>query len=123
MVARTASISAHPHVRVALLLQEADANGFRIKLHRCASIAGASMAERIVLSKSFAPQRHSEDWWFLVIEDGGEMHVEHKRVRHNPFKHLRKDIRNLTVLTTGEMSASGTDAKYHDVSYDGRYWG
>jgi hypothetical protein len=29
----------------------------------------------------------------------------------------------LTVLTTGEMSASGMDAKYYDVSYDGRYWG
>jgi class 3 adenylate cyclase len=42
MVARTASISAHPHVRVALLLQEADANGFRIKLHPCASIACAA---------------------------------------------------------------------------------
>jgi hypothetical protein len=51
------------------------------------------MAERIVLAKSFDPEGHSEDWWFLVIEDGGEMHVEHKRVRHNPFKRIRKEIR------------------------------
>jgi hypothetical protein len=51
------------------------------------------MAERIVLAKSFDPEGHSEDWWFLVIEDDGEMHVEHKRVRHNPFKRIRKEIR------------------------------
>jgi hypothetical protein len=52
------------------------------------------MAERIVLAKSFDPQGSiSDDWWFLVIEDGGEMHVEHKRVRHNPLKRLRKEIR------------------------------
>src|SRR5262249_5566433 len=51
------------------------------------------MAERIVLAKSFDPQGYSEDWWFLVIEDGGEMHVEHKWVRHNPFKRSRKDLK------------------------------
>src|SRR5262245_46777929 len=33
------------------------------------------------------------DWWFLVIEDGGEMHVEHKQVRHNPFKRIRREVR------------------------------
>jgi hypothetical protein len=53
----------------------------------------ASMAGRIVLAKSFDPTGPSEDWWFLVIEDGDEMHVEHKRVRHNPLKRIRKDIR------------------------------
>jgi len=51
------------------------------------------MAERIVLAKSFDPQGPSEDWWFLLIEDSGEMHVEHKQVRHNPFKRTRRDIR------------------------------
>jgi hypothetical protein len=54
---------------------------------------GASMAERIVLVKSFDPQGYSEDWWLLVIGDGGEMHVEHKRVRHNPFKRIGKEIK------------------------------
>ncbi len=51
------------------------------------------MAERIVLAKSFDPQGYSEDWWFLVIDDGGEMHVEHKWVRHNPFKRSGKDLK------------------------------
>jgi hypothetical protein len=36
------------------------------------------MAERIV-AKSFDRQGYPEDWWSLVIEDGGEMHVEHKK--------------------------------------------
>ena len=35
----------------------------------------------------------AEDWWILVIEESGEMPVEHKRVRHNPFKRLRRDLR------------------------------
>jgi hypothetical protein len=51
------------------------------------------MGERIVLAKSFDPQGYSEDWWFLVIGDGGDMHVEHKWVRHNPFKRSGKDLK------------------------------
>ena len=35
----------------------------------------------------------AEDWWILVIEESGEMPVEHKRVRHNPFTRLRRDLR------------------------------
>ena len=67
------------------------------------------MGERIVLVKSFDPQGYAEDWWFLVIEDGGEMHVEHKWVRHNPFKRTRKDIRTRSysikeLLATTDMN-------------------
>jgi hypothetical protein len=57
-------------------------------------IGRGHLAERIVLAKSFDLQGGpSEDWWFLVIEDGGEMRIEYKRVRHNPFKRLRKEVK------------------------------
>jgi hypothetical protein len=64
------------------------------------------MAERIVLAKSFDPQGYSKDWWFLVIEDGGEMHVEHKWVRHNPFKRSRKDLKTRSYSIEELMATS-----------------
>jgi hypothetical protein len=68
---------------------------------------------RIILAKSFGgPPAQAEDWWFLVIEDsGGGMHVEHKQVRHNPFKRLRREIRTRSYPVKDSLATTGQEPR------------
>jgi hypothetical protein len=72
------------------------------------------MAERIVLSKGFEPDGGpAEDWWFLVIEDCGDMHVDHKWIRRNPFRRSGRQLRMRTysineILATSRHEPRGS---------------
>ena len=46
-----------------------------------------------------------------MIEDGGEMRVEHKWVRYNPFKRIRRDIRTRSYSVKELLATTGLEPR------------